>query len=88
MGARTTDRPSGLLYGWPVLLVLHDAHGVWHLLPSVPGHLREITGAAASPSTWSRLSAMDATLRDLEGLPRGWVATREHPARPWRRRPG
>ena len=25
-----------LLYGWPVLHVVHDAYGVWHLLPSAP----------------------------------------------------
>lgn len=76
-----------LLYGWPVLLVLHDADGVWHLLPTVPSHVRELASGAVQRSSWARLTEMDATLQDLVGLPRGWLAAREHCGRPWRRQP-
>ncbi len=76
-----------LLYGWPVLLVLHDADGVWHLLPTIPGHAREIASTSARRSSWTHLAAMDATLRELAGLPRGWLAAREHRGRPWQRQP-
>jgi anti-anti-sigma factor len=76
-----------LLYGWPVLLVLHDADGIWHLLPTIPGNAREIASTSARRSSWTDLAAMDATLRELAGLPRGWLAAREHHGRPWQRQP-
>ncbi|WP_433784694.1 hypothetical protein ACQPX6_00490 [Actinomycetospora sp. CA-101289] len=81
------SRDAELLYSWPVLLVLHDADGVWHLLPTVPGHAREVASGSPRRSSWTHLASMDATLHELAGLPRGWLAAREHGGRPLQRQP-
>jgi anti-anti-sigma factor len=77
-----------LLYGWPVLVVVHDADGAWHFLPHIPTHAREMTPTSARRASWTQLVAMDASLHELAGLPRGWIAARERRGRPWQRRPG
>lgn len=87
--AHEDTQTSCLVEGWPVLLVAHDETGIWHLMSDLPAVSRP--SGAVSPThemTWASLIAADPTLRELEGLPRGWMASRTHPHRPWQRQPG
>jgi hypothetical protein len=77
-----------VVHGWPVLVVVHDARGDWHLLADHP-ELSPGTPTEAAPGVGlGDLARRDPRLAELEGLPRGWIATRSTPAHTWTRRPG
>ena len=80
---------AAILYGWPVLLAVHDAVGVWHLLPNYPDVGSGVLAVQPSQRVnFEDIVDQDTSLRDLVGLPRGWIAGRPECTRPWRRRPG
>lgn len=77
-----------ILYGWPVLLAVHDAVGVWHLLPNhLDAGSATMAGQRSQRVNFDDIVHHDTSLRDLVGLPRGWIAGRPECTRPRRRRP-
>lgn len=77
-----------VVHGWPVLVVVHDARGDWHLLADHP-ELSAGTPTEAGPEVGlGDLARRDPRLAEVVSLPRGWIATRSTPARAWTRRPG
>jgi hypothetical protein len=72
-----------VLDGHPILHVSHDAddHG-WQFLDG-----RAPEEADARLISMSHALSLDPSLREVGDLPPGWVADREGPSEPWRRRP-
>ena len=77
-----------VVHGWPVLVVVHDARGDWHLLAEHPELSTGIPTDAGPEVGLADLARRDPRLAELEGLPCGWIATRSTPAHTWSRRPG
>jgi hypothetical protein len=77
-----------VVHGWPVLVVVHDARGTWHLLADHPEHSTGVPTDAGPGVGLGDLARRDPRLAELASLPRGRIATRATPTRAWTRRPG
>lgn len=77
-----------VVHGWPVLVVVHDARGDWHLLADHPELSAGIPTDAGPGVGLGDLARRDPRLAEVVSLPRGWIATRSTPAQAWTRRPG
>lgn len=66
----------------PILAVFHnvDDHG-WQFMGS-----SDASEADAKLVSLSQMVELDPTIRDVADLPPGWVAFRDGPRSPWRRR--
>lgn len=87
-GERAGSAGRVVVHGWPVLVVVHDARGTWHLLADHPERSTAVPTDAGPGVGLADLARRDPRLAELEGLPRGWIATRPSTARTWSRRPG
>ena len=68
----------------PLRLVAHDEDdGAWQFLDG-----EQVFEDDAAIVALGEMVQLDPSLRELAGLPRGWFAWRDDPARPWRREPG
>ncbi len=77
-----------VVHGWPVLVVVHDARGDWHLLADHPELSAGIPTDAGPGVGLGDLARRDPRLAEVVSLPRGWIATRSTRAQAWTRRPG
>jgi hypothetical protein len=71
--------------GWPILLVTHDVDdGAWQFVNG-DGDTDDTDSSMVVAA--ADVAALDPSLGELAGLPRGWRAWREAVDRPWRLEP-